>query len=421
MLSAGLNYYKKLDAMSVRNNKERVAVQPVNGSTFTSNTGKIRVVIPCNQPGKYADLKNFYMIASIKNNDATAAVNLQGSVGAMGLIKKIRFATDSETVFSELDNQNVLMGMKIDESVEKDWLGNNTKSFGTGLTAIAGAAIGIGATITLGIPLMASGLASTPYFPLGGRENLVLEFFLENAKTACIGDAGLAETEIEISNVVCYYDVYKLDSTENDKLLEQFSNVLRIQNTDFAHTSDLIPLAATSRVINLGFAFERVKKMYVCLRTDDFITNATKTSLQARNKAKISKITVLHNGSIVGSRAVNVSSSTSENAEAFLELMKCNGGIWNLHTTHLDSLFDVDEGAANTENSSGKYYFVACFENGFENSESISGLDIRQGSFQVQIDKAASDADQRVDIFVEYHSEYALDMNDSGGIWSVKK
>jgi hypothetical protein len=421
MLSEGLNYYKKLDAMGIRNNKERVNIQPTNGSSFTTDTGKIRLVIPCNQKGKFADLKNMYMMAKYTNGDGNS-VRFQGSLGTQGIVKKIRYATDSDTVFSELDNQNVLSGMKIEENVDSTWLDNKTKIFGTASDAAASTAVAAGGNITLALPFLNSGITESTYFPLGGRENIVMELSLESAITCFFGTAAtLAANDVTVSEINCYYDVYKLDSDEYNKLLEQFDNTLRISHSDWAHTSDIIPNTDTSRVINLGFAYEKVKKMYVCLRTEGKLTTANATSLQSRNKAKMSKITVLHNGSVVGSRAVNVTTSTSESAEVYAELLKCHGGLWNLHSTHLTDTYSSDEPDASDNANTGKFFFVACFENGFENSESISGLDVRQGSFQLQIEKAASTANQRVDVFVEYHSEYVLDMNESGGVWVVNK
>lgn len=420
MLSEGLNYYKKLDAMGIRNNKERVNIQPTNGSSFTTDTGKIRLVIPCNQPGKFADLKNMYMMAKYTNGDGAATV-FQGSLGTQGIVKKIRYATDSDTVFSELDNQNVLSGMKIEENVDSTWLDNKKKIFGTGSSSVAGTSIAAGSNVTLALPFLNSGLTESTYFPLGGRENIVMELSLESALTCFVGTAGLLANEVTVSEINCYYDVYKLENDEYNKLLEQFDNTLRISHTDWAHTSDIIPNTDTSRVINLGFAYEKVKKLYVCLRTEGFVTGTALASLQSRNKAKMSKITVLHNGSVVGSRAVNVTTSTSESAEVYAELLKCHGGLWNLHSTHLTDKYSSEEPDADSDDNTGKFFFVACFENGFENSESISGLDVRQGSFQLQIEKAASNANQRVDVFVEYHSEYVLDMNESGGVWVVNK
>ena len=104
------------------------------------------------------------------------------------------------------------------------------------------------------------------------------------------------------------------------------------------------------------------------------------------------------------------------------ELMKANGGVLSLHSNTLgyeDDNFGRKEGAATANNTCGSFFGKIDLENGFESDEAISGLEVLNGNLQLELTKIASTADQRLDIFVEYHSEYVLDMNDGGGTWQI--
>jgi hypothetical protein len=60
-------------------------------------------------------------------------------------------------------------------------------------------------------------------------------------------------------------------------------------------------------------------------------------------------------------------------------------------------------------------------QNGFENQTgSYSGLSVLNGNLQLQIDKAASTADQRLDIFMEYNNTLSLPVGPSDDkVWTV--
>jgi hypothetical protein len=87
--------------------------------------------------------------------------------------------------------------------------------------------------------------------------------------------------------------------------------------------------------------------------------------------------------------------------------------------THTD-VFNLDEGTADGEDISevGRFYFEVDLENGMETKDSVGGLNVMSGNFNLELVKAATSDPQNLDIWIEYHSEYVLDMQ-AGGTWMV--
>ena len=427
MLPASMNYYKKMNAMG-RNQKMRLSAQPTNGSTFTSSSSTIEITIPCSQPGLFADLRNGYFMCNIANGDGTNSHLLYGKVGTLGLIKKVRCETSSNTKFSEVENFNVLASMKLAESVDTDWLmGQGRVMFGTSNSSIAGDEIASGGNITRVVPFTLSGLSSETYVPLFGRENIKLQFELESALTGTIGtNATATATDLTITSVNFYYDAYKLEDNEYKNLLDDTGGIFRISESDWLHQSEIIPAGSTNQIINIGFSKRKMKNLYFCLRTNSNLVVANVCSVTSRNQGAITKYSLKYNGSIIGQNAVNCQDPTGvdfiNQGEAMAELMKGSGGLLNLHSNILGfevNNFGRKEGAGTADNTCGSFFGKISLENGFQTDEALSGLEILNGNLQLDITKLASAGDQRLDIFVEYASEYVLDMANSGGVWEV--
>ena len=81
-------------------------------------------------------------------------------------------------------------------------------------------------------------------------------------------------------------------------------------------------------------------------------------------------------------------------------------------------VFNLDEGDAGTAPASGKFFFEIDLTSGLETKGSVSGLNVMSGNFNLELVKGATTDDQYLDIFIEYHSEYVLDMQ-AGGTWQI--
>jgi hypothetical protein len=210
-----------------------------------------------------------------------------------------------------------------------------------------------------------------------------------------------------------------MEDTEYKQLLNNNDGVFRISGTDFLNQTEIIPSANTSAVINIGFSKRKIKALYFALRRNDKITTDAGVTLTGRDKGYITNYALKYNGSVIGQNSIN-SSETNE-SETFAELAKASGGILNLHANcfGIDNKFNLSDGDCSTNAESGSFFGKIDLENGFQSDEALSGLEVLGGNLTLELTKSASSADQRLDLFVEYHSEYVLDMNDGGGTWGV--
>tara|TARA_R100000951_G_scaffold115524_1_gene123880 strand:+ start:1511 stop:2797 length:1287 start_codon:yes stop_codon:yes gene_type:complete len=422
VFNQGIDYLQKVDAMGLP--KRRIKLNPSNQNTFTAGSGNIQFNLPMSQPGKFANLKDAYIVCDITNNDATDN-NFIGNCGSPAFIKKLTVETDSAK-FSELDNWNVLWGMHVDEKAGIDYLkSQGDVLFGMKQTRIAGESIADGATTRKIIPLAFTGVAGVQYYPMHSRDNLRVQIDLESAILAIVaGTDGLTSEQFSISNCQMFYDVYTMEKEDYSKFLSDIGGIYRISTTDWMHHPETIATADTSLIANLGSAKRKVKNLYACVRNSLNLTDDQANSLTARNKSGITSYRLLLDGETVMSNEVNTSSSSA--SETMAEIMKANGGLLNLEPTTLSNLAGGDDvvdfnfaghaDASTTNALSGSYFMKLNFENGFQGNFSVSGLDIVSGKSQFQIEKGeGTSANERIDIFVEYCSEYVMDVNE--GTW----
>jgi len=432
-----MNYSQHIDSMGIK--KDRIGLAPNNGSSFICNTGYLNFEVPCQQFSKFADFANAYIAFDVTNTDATANA-FHGQLGTIALQNKLTVETTSNKKFSEVDNVNALWDIKLSQSVDPDWYkSNGALMFGTGDGPFDGVSIGAGAGNARHyiMPLGMSGLCDNTYVPLIGRENLRFRIDLEQASTALIASTdGLADSEITLSNVVMYYDVMTLSDEQMKGLLNAIGGKFIMSGIDYYHQNAQIALASTSGNISIGCSRRKAKKLIGCFRTVGDMTDDEVNSF-SRNKANLTEITVKHNGQKIGQTDLPLNANTAP--EAYAEAMKASqGGLLNLHSTSLGEVktlvlaegapniisytytdvFNLDEGDATSNITSGKFFFEVDLTSGMETKDSVSGLNVMTGNFNLEFQKGATTADQYLDIFIEYHSEYVLDMQ-AGGTWMV--
>jgi hypothetical protein len=430
-----MNYTQHIDALGVK--KDRIGLAPNNGSSFICNTGYLNFEVPCQQFSKFADFTNAYIAFDITNSDEVTNT-LYGQLGTIALQNKLTVETTSNRKFSEVDNVNALWDIKLSQSVDPDWYkSNGSMMFGTGETPNLGVDIGADATAHYIMPIGMSGLCDNTYVPLIGRENLRFRIDLEQAKTAVYcSDANVADSEITLTNVVLYYDVMTLADDQMKSLLNAIGGKFIMSGVDYYHQNQQIALASTSANISIGCSRRKAKKLIGCFRTVGKMTTANANSF-SRNKANLTEITVKLNGTKVNQADLPLNATTAP--EAYAEIMKCSqGGLLNLHSTSLGEykkvtgvsdtgntitytyydMFNLDEGDATVDETTGRFFFEVDLSSGMDTKDSVGGLNVMTGNFNLEFQKAATMADQYLDIWIEYHSEYVLDMQ-AGGTWQI--
>jgi hypothetical protein len=289
------------------------------------------------------------------------------------------------------------------------------------------------------MPLGMSGLCDNTYVPLIGRENLRFRIDLEQAGTAMVAaTTGVTDAQITLSNVVLYYDVMTLSDEQMKGLLNAIGGKFIMSGLDYYHQNAQVDATSTGENISIGCSRRKAKKLIGCLRTQSAITNDIANSF-SRNKANLTQITVKFNGQKINQADLPLNANTAP--EAYAELMKASqGGLMNLHDTSLgrvkvvsgvdDALdtvdytytdvFNLDEGTADGADIAqvGRFYFEVDLTNGMATKDSVDGLNVMVGNFNLELVKGATSAAQNLDIWIEYHSEYVLDMQ-AGGTWMV--
>lgn len=456
-----LSYTQQIDALGLP--KDRIGLSPNNGADFNCD-GAIIFEIPCRQTTKYADFSNCYISFDLKNED-TAIVELPFQIGTIALQNKLTIETTSNKKFCEVDNVNTLMDLKLSQSVDQNWYNSNgNKMFGTGFSTGTSSAVSNGVTIPVYdgassatildtmpryiMPIDASAVCDGQYFPLAGRENIRFRIDLEAAQTAFIAaDNGLTNANITLSNVMLNYDVMTLEDEMAKSLLAAMKFKYLITGNDYYHQNEQIAQGLSGVNIQLGCSRRRAKKVYGILRNVDDLTGVSGAVVNSfgRNKAGITQVTVKYNGKKVNQNDLIISNTS---AEAFAESMKSShGSLMSLHTVangnyetfgvvttnaatpvvntttvvtyNKTDVFNIAESDNTLPINTGRWYFEIDLENGLQkDGTSVSGLNVSSGNFTLEMTKAASTQDQRLDLFVEYASEYVLDM-EAGGSWTI--
>lgn len=416
-----LNYTQHIDALGIK--KDRIGLAPNNGSTFAFGTSAPQFEVPCQQMSRFADFSNAYMSFNITNNDTSGGVYLEGNLGTMAFPQKLTVETTSNRKFSELDNQNCLMDIKLSQSVGKDWYDTNGKlmygcssNFFNGGQQIAFN----GGTSHLIMPIKLSGLTENQYVPLLGRENIRFKVDLDDVSTVVYSAGDITNAEFTLSNVMLHYDVIQLSDEQMKGLLNVTGGKFIISGSDYYHQNAQIGSGDEAANISIGCSRRKAKKLIMCCRTLSQITNMALNSF-SRNKANITKITVRHNGQKIGSTDLDVDATSAP--ETYAELLKSSHkSIMSLDPTSLATtvtdLFNIDDPDSNANDAVGRYFAEVDFTAGTETENAIGGLNIMTGNLNLELVKGATTADQYLDIFIEYHSEYVLDMN-AGATWQI--
>ena len=167
--------------------------------------GIIQFVIPCQQPGLFADFSNMYFKCTMTNGHANAK-SLHGSCGTIGLFKRVYVETSTNTRFDSINQWNTLGCIEMDKISDLDYKEGVGKSmFGTGrIYTGSSIAANSASTTTKVVPLMLNSLAGETYVPLAGRENIHLYFELDSCLASTISTAASAG-DLTLSDCVGKY------------------------------------------------------------------------------------------------------------------------------------------------------------------------------------------------------------------------
>jgi len=225
--------------------------------------------------------------------------------------------------------------------------------FGTskGGEMFEGATIDAAGTRKICLPLILNAPCDTQpsrYFPAFGRDRLTYRFTIEDAKTALIGDAGLVNSNITISDFELVYYTVELSGEAQRQVDALTGGVYQILANDYLHASSSLAKSATSLTATLGFSAASLERVIVSHRVAANIGDATRPSLGSRSSANLSEWQIIINSEPYPARPIKV--NTTDCAEALAELMISNHSLKNF--SH-DSNFNT-KGVATTES----YYSV---------------------------------------------------------------
>jgi len=365
--------FQDVKRKAVASRSYRSKVSSSNGTSF--NCGDVvSVDLPANQANSYFDFTQAYLSFTITNGDG-AAVKADGGAGFYSLIRNLSLTTAGQTV-TQLNSMNVLVNALFDANVSTNYNRNIAhQMFGTskGGEMFEGATIDAAGTRKVCLPLILNAPCDsqpTRYFPAFGRSRLTYRFTLEDAKTALIGDAGLENSNITISDFELVYYTVELSGEAQRQVDNLTGGIYQILANDYLQASTSLAQNATSLTATLGFSAASLERVIICHRVAANIGNATKPSLGSRSTANLSEYQIIINSEPYPQRAIKV--NTTDCAEALAELMISNHSLKNFsHDSNFNTKsVSTTESYYNVVDASGADYgsFLAAVE-----LESMSG------------------------------------------------
>lgn len=414
-----LNYSPLLDANKLSGVKDSLTVGTSNGTTFQMNQ-PMEITVPMNQPGHVCDFKNCRVSLKI-NNGTGGAITFQSRVGSLGLINQQLIKTSTGKEFSNFDQYNVLMPLLIEKEVDPDWYDYN----GNFLFGCTNEADGDGDTIANTesaikmLPLQLTGV-SHPFFPMDSIADIVIRLKLETVDTCFALALTKANSLVTITDVVFHYDVYDLSDSLTSAMNVKLGGNYVLDVLDWAHQQRSLNAGVLKFTDEIGFAKKKAKRLIMVVRTTSDIVAPTAKGLMSRTQAGITKVVCYLNNKTYQSSSGVEMVSASNMVDAYAELLKNSGGLFDMKTNSISlARYSLITGATipTTLALSGAYFYEISFENGMDTDISSSGVEINHNNLKISVEKATSGEALTIDYFVEFENKYI--MNKSQRVWEV--
>ena len=398
-----MNFRDRLESAGV-GVREKLYLQPTNGSTFTSGSTFSEFHIPGNRANTFADLKNLYVEVAL-----TTAIDqiYLDCAGSLNMVERIECDTTSGVRVFETRNKDVIDNLKlIEQNTILELAGSGAVLMGTrNNQGTAGVSVSAAASKVLVIPIV--NVPMNNYWPMIGNDGLrfrihwasALNFVIEDTSTDVLAGS------FSITNVKMHYDTIKLSDEDMNELIQETDGRFVITGNSFQNQQEVA--TTTALVANLGFGRSKCKKIYVALRSTAALSNKVQSS-HSFDCHTLTSAELRYNGRLINESGL---SFTAGNAAVVLaELIKQRGGslvksqgiievdTWG--TAIPTALFDAQVGS----------FFIAFdLTSGADTHLSESGLDTRTGTFQLNL-TAGTALTHTVDIFCEYETKLVLDM-----------
>lgn len=416
-LPVELDYQAKLRAIGDKRPAMHVEQNPDNASSFVSSTGKMQFIVEANQHAKFADLRNAYVACDIRSSVADATCDM-GSNGTIACASRVVLSTNTNQIISEIYKKNILDCALNTMTKSGDWydstgsiLYGTSSNFGGNVINISG-----DAKSRYIIPLDKLGLDDV-YYPLGGKEDLKIEIYLESAINVAIGDTGVGSivaTSLTFTDCILHYDVLALHDAEYEQMLQMTGGKFVLTSRTY-HTQDKIITAAnTTDTMQIGAGKRNVKRVIVVQRdtvNDDTLLN----NYFAMGTGACSQISLMHNSMELKNRPYTIySTGAPENYAEFVKSM--GASVYdNVESIGYRARYDLDGDTAATDlATSGTFLAVFDCVNGFETEDTSSGINITTGSTMLKLTRTATGSNFNLEVFLEYEQELVLDFMAGG-------
>ena len=234
---------------------------------------------------------------------------------------------------------------------------------------------------------------------------------IADARTVYIGDANLATSQVQYSNLKFVYESVEIPTEIFNKFVSAKNNTFTIAGKDWYSTTSTIPANNTAITIQIPINRACISKVIAVLRTTINIIDPVKVSVCSRNRSNYTESYLIYNGASYP--LLTVKSTATSVAEMLAELMISNGkNLLNLSGSFIneDEKFITAEGAADANATTSYGFYEFSLESGMENNDTTySGLRVDNSTLSLVLaGGAAGVAAQTCNIFVEYQSRYTL-------------
>lgn len=376
--------FANVKRQSVAAVSRRIKSAPTNGSTQNPG-GTIRFSIGGNQPRSYGNLEECYIKFKVTNNDGAAVKFDSGS--AFSLIQGIDVLTAGSTL-SSIKAYNVCMALLMDSNTSVEHLsnvGHNLYGAAADGFRAQGAEIAAGASRTVCLPWLLNGpVASTPqrYWYLGGVDDLQLVIDLEEAKTAFIGDAGLVNSNIVISDAELVFSTITLDADAQAMIEQSVGGVFRVMCNDYQHASATLASGVSALTAPLGFSRSSLERVLITHRNSANINDATQCSLANRSTADITSYNLSIAGQQYPARAITVDANGSE---AVAEALVANHSLKSVQNSM--NLLNAKQGEAG-------FFGAFTLANGTLSTADVSGLEVGSAFYAIELEQMSGVSDR---------------------------
>lgn len=407
-----MNFRDRLESAGV-GVREKLYVNPTNGSEFTSGSTFSEFHIPGSRANTFADLKNLYVVASIalKSTDTPDQAITMENAGVLNCVERIEIDSSSGVRIAEVRSKDVIDTIKLYERVD---------ALGEALSTLIGSranaeAAGVAITTTASqfvIPIDFTSINTM--VPLFGNDGLRFRIHWNSSLRVLCQSNDTAPTtvmganDIRYTGVSMHYDTVKLSEQDMQELFAETDGRFVITGGNYQNQQEVV--TANSATINLGFGRSKCKKIYFTMRRTSSI-DAPALLSHSYEIDKLTSAELRYNGRLINESSLSFTPSNAPIVVA--EMLKQQGkSLLDINTMFAKTSFSTDISATTPPDENDLAgTFMVCFDltSGADTHLSASGLDTRTGTFQLVLGASAALA-STVDVFCEYETKIVLDM-----------